>query len=208
MLTNADIITLLELAINRLEKKKSLSPSKSSSTIRSSSGTVKKNNINDIIILGKFIMTQVYLQTIIKRAQPFLHQRATLELSKSQKYLHSNKGKRKKNNIDINLTDDDIVHHLVDNQGLDTELAIIVSTKLKRTFLNEIQTMIQSTYLTTLNDNSTNENNNGDDEWIENQKSNIQSILLDLGRKMYFNFKSIQFFEGKYIIYSLFYLFI
>ncbi|CAO3622406.1 unnamed protein product [Cunninghamella blakesleeana] len=202
-LTNSDIITLLELTIHRLKMKKS------SSSSEKEEETKKKMNINDIILLGKFIMTQDYLQIIIKKAQPFLQQRATFELSKNQKHLHSNKGKRKKNNVDIHLTEDDIVQHLVDNQGLDIELATILSAKLKRTFLNEIQTMIQSIYLPTLNDhhlNESNNNNNGnsnnDDNnnvniWIENQKSNIQSILLDIGYRIYYNFKSIQVFEDE-----------
>ncbi|KAI9307055.1 hypothetical protein BJ944DRAFT_262549, partial [Cunninghamella echinulata] len=212
-LTTTDVVTLLELTIQRLKKKKkSIASSKTNNNNNNDndkSATIYTNNninITDIIVVGKFIMTQEYLQSVIKNAHPFLNKYATLELSKNQKYIHSNKGKRKKNNIDvISLTDEDIIHHLVDDQGLDIELATIVSTKLKRTFMDEIQRAIQSIYTPTLNNDI---NNNEDDAnenkmkvkndtWMDQQKLNVLSILLELGRKMYFNFKSIQHFEDE-----------
>lgn len=59
-------------------------------------------------MLGKYVTTTRYLETnVIEKAQPFLNQRATMELSRTQKFLHSNKGKRKKD-LQIVLTDEEV----------------------------------------------------------------------------------------------------
>jgi hypothetical protein len=109
-LSLADITTLLETVLPRLNNniRKKKKASRASPQPASPNHPSRTQQQDPFILLGKYVTTTRYLETnVIEKAQPFLNQRATMELSRTQKFLHSNKGKRKKD-LQIVLTDEEV----------------------------------------------------------------------------------------------------
>lgn len=108
-LSLADITTLLETILprlnNNIRKQKKASRASPQTASPNPSRTQQQSSF---VLLGRYVTTTCYLETnIIDNAQPFLNQRATVELSRTQKFLHSNKGKRRKD-LQVVLTNEEV----------------------------------------------------------------------------------------------------
>ncbi|KAI8093018.1 uncharacterized protein BX664DRAFT_328730 [Halteromyces radiatus] len=180
----SDIVTLVEMILaslnnnNNKKKKKSLS--------------YDDNQQRDIfILLGKFVTTQRYLETIVQNAQSYLNQRATMEMTKNQKFLHStSKGKRKKE-LALTLTNEEILEHLVNQQQLDSDFAQLVTMKIKRPMIEELNRATESIYVRP--SLISNDDDNG--SWVELQLQHLLSFGQQLGKLLYYNIRAVTLFE-------------
>ncbi|KAI8342108.1 hypothetical protein BC941DRAFT_467007 [Chlamydoabsidia padenii] len=190
-LSLADITTLLESILPRLNNNNNNNRRKKKST-RAPSPSSETRTLYHFILLGKYVTTTRYLETnVIEAAQPFLNQRATMELTKNQKFLHSNKGKRKKD-LQVVLTNEEIQAHLVEEQGLPLEFATLVTTKIKRSMMEGMDYAMKKVYI---NADTTKMVSGDGTSWLDRQQQHLKLLLADLRLKIYYNMQSIALFE-------------
>ncbi|KAI8368104.1 uncharacterized protein BYT42DRAFT_585292 [Radiomyces spectabilis] len=176
-LTAADILALLEMIVSR--DKPPASPN------------------NKLLILElRYVTTMNYLSSLVEMSQEFLNRRALSELQ-TQKNMHSNRGKKRVNDVELTLPQ--IAEYLQAQGGLPEPLATAVAVKIKRKMCEALCRAMQGVYLPgVMNDepgHSPSDSPLLQDRRLQQQLEKEIAATEYLQRKLYFTAQAIALFQ-------------